>query len=306
MAARLYRGASPRFPRGPGHARVRRDVVPGNRRSHRSAAGDGHVAAFARPQTPGGVRRRSSHGGGAMNCSRERIEAYLDRELDGAQQAALEQHLAGCPDCAEAYTRLRRQQAGIQAAAPYFSVPPQLKQSIRGQLRRVERTDSVALTPRRWLALAASVLLIVSVSLNVVQWRARAPESDLADSVLSDHLRSLIGTHLVDVASSDRHTVKPWFAGKLDFSPEVKDLSAQGFPLTGGRVEYLEHRRVAALVYHRRQHVINLFIWPAEASGSEAVTSRNGYHLLHWTAGGMTYWAVSDVAASDLQNFRGL
>ena len=242
-----------------------------------------------------------------MNCSRERIEAYLDHELDGGQQAAVEQHMAECSDCAETYTRLRRQQAGIQAAAPYFSAPPGLEQSVRRQLQREERAHRIAPTAWRWLALAASVLLVVSVSLNIVRWRAGAPESDLADSVLSDHLRSLIGTHLVDVASSDQHTVKPWFAGKLDFSPDVKDLSAQGFPLAGGRVEYLEHRRVAALIYHRRQHVINLFIWPAGASpGSDATTSRNGYQLLHWTAGGMSYWAVSDVAASDLQDFRAL
>lgn len=242
-----------------------------------------------------------------MNCSRERIEAYLDHELDGAQQAAMEQHMAGCPDCAETFTRLRRQQAGIQAAAPYFSAPPELGLSVRRQLRHVEDTHSVAPAAWRWLALAASLLLVVSVSLNIVRWRAGALESDLADSVLSDHLRSLIGTHLVDVASSDQHTVKPWFAGKLDFSPDVKDLAAQGFPLAGGRVEYLEHRRVAALIYHRRRHVINLFIWPAGASpGSETTASRNGYHLLHWTAGGMNYWAVSDVAASDLQTLRAL
>jgi len=151
------------------------------------------------------------------------------------------------------------------------------------------------------------LLLVASVAWNLAQLRPRSFQTDLAENVLSDHIRSLIGTRLVDVPSSDQHTVKPWFAGKLDFSPEVKDLEAQGFPLVGGRIEYLAGRRVAALVYHRRQHVITLFIWPdASSSGADAGISRNGYNLLHWTAGPMTYWAVSDVSTSDLEKFQSL
>jgi anti-sigma factor RsiW len=127
----------------------------------------------------------------------------------------------------------------------------------------------------------------------------------MAEIVLNDHLSSLLGSHLLDVVSSDQHTVKPWFAGKLDFSPDVKDLAAQGFPLAGGRVDYLAGRRVAALVYHRRQHVINLFIWPGGSSApSPTGITHNGYNLLHWTAGRMTFWAVSDVSSAELQDFR--
>jgi anti-sigma factor RsiW len=160
--------------------------------------------------------------------------------------------------------------------------------------------------PWRGLAIAASLLFLVSVSWNVIQMRSRAAGSELADAIVTDHIRSLIGAHLLDVPSSDQHTVKPWFAGKLDFSPDVRELSAQGFPLVGGRVEYLEGRRVAALVYQRRQHVINLFIWPAGPSGTEAAISRNGYNLIHWTTGPMTYWAVSDANAADLATLRDL
>ena len=242
-----------------------------------------------------------------MNCSRELIAAYLDEELDAVQQTEVERHMTGCRSCADAYARLSGQKAEIRATAPHYRAPRELHASIRAGLRRVDAARPGRAQEMRWrgLAIAASVFLVVSVSWNAIEWRSRTAANDLAGTVLTDHIRSLIGTHLVDVPSSDQHTVKPWFAGKLDFSPDVKDLEAQGFPLVGGRVEYLEGRRVAALVYHRRQHVINLFVWPG-GSSAEAAVSRNGYNVRHWAAGGMTYWAVSDVSATDLASFRNL
>jgi anti-sigma factor RsiW len=245
-----------------------------------------------------------------MNCSPQLVEAYLDEELDAAQHAAMERHLADCPDCSEAYARMRRLKAGIKAAAPYYKAPPNLEHSIRRALKHLateEIKPAVREAPWRWLAVAASLLLIVSASVNLLQLWPRGGGDNLANSVLADHIRSLLGTGLVEVASSDQHTVKPWFAGKLDFSPDVKDLSSQGFPLVGGRVDYLADRRVAALVYHRRQHVITVFIWPAGSpSVGDASISQNGYHLLHWTDGSMTYWAVSDVATPELETLRSL
>jgi anti-sigma factor RsiW len=244
-----------------------------------------------------------------MSCSRDLIEAYLDGELDAAQHALVQQHMTGCPNCSEAYARLSRQKADIKAVAPYYSAPPDLQRSVLQGLQRLESeaVKPVRELPWRWVAIAASILLVASLSWNVIQMRPRVAEGDLADIILTDHIRSLIGTRLVDVPSSDQHTVKPWFAGKLEFAPDVRDLSAQGFPLMGGRVEYLDGRRVAALVYQRRMHVINLFIWPAgSAAGPETAVSRNGYNLIHWTTGPMTYWAVSDLNAGELATLRSL
>jgi anti-sigma factor RsiW len=126
----------------------------------------------------------------------------------------------------------------------------------------------------------------------------------MAQQVVSSHIRSLQANHLSDIVSTDQHTVKPWFSGKLDFAPVVKDLAAQGFPLEGGRLDYLDNRPVAALVYKRRQHTINLFLWPTPGSDSGARTfSIRGYNLAHWTRSHMAYWAVSDVNAGDLAEF---
>lgn len=243
-----------------------------------------------------------------MSCSAGLVEAYLDDELDAAERAAIERHLAECADCTNRYARLSKQKGDVKQAAGYYKAPAELQESIRRGLRReAGEAKRIATAPWRPLAIAASLLLIVSASWNAVQMRTRATEAGLPDTVLNDHLRSLIGTHLLDVPSSDQHTVKPWFAGKLDFSPDVRDLANQGFPLVGGRLEYLEGRRIAALVYHRRQHVINLFIWPVGSSPrDESAISRNGYNLRHWASGPMTYWAVSDVSAPELETLRNL
>ena len=239
-----------------------------------------------------------------MNHPLDWLGPFLDEELEAAQTAELERHLAGCAECATAVARLRELKRRIHTDAPYYPAPAELQRSVRDALRREAAPVGTPLgraAAWRWMAIAASLLLAVSVGWNVIAWRSRTASNSLAADVLTGHIRSLIGEHLLDVPSSDQHTVKPWFAGKLDFSPEVKDLAADGFPLVGGRIDYLAGRRVAALVFHRRQHVINLFTWPdPSAPGGAARFTRDGYHLLHWNDGAMAYWAVSDAGAAEL------
>jgi len=155
------------------------------------------------------------------------------------------------------------------------------------------------------LAAAAAVLLAVGVGLS--GWGRTGGNDSLAKEVLDSHVRSLAGdqAHLFDVQSTDQHTVKPWFSGKLDFAPSVTDFSAQGFPLLGGRVDFLEGRRVAALVYGRRQHKINLYEWPGGNETKPAGELRLGYSMLHWSHAGMNYWAVTDAGPADLEELAG-
>jgi anti-sigma factor RsiW len=246
-----------------------------------------------------------------MNCSRDLIEAYMDEELDPGLSTSLADHLSGCPGCSEVYTRFREQRTNIRSAAPYYTAPAELQRSVRDALRQATANQTKAAAshvPWRWLAIAASILLAISVSWNIRPSPRRAAENDLiAQNILSDHIRSLIGTHLLDVPSTDQHTVKPWFNGKLDYSPEVKDFASQGFPLIGGRLDYLMGREVAALVYGRRQHLINVFTWPTDSTVvSLSQFSQNGYNMVHWTHGSMTFWAVSDIALTELTQFKNL
>lgn len=184
----------------------------------------------------------------------------------------------------------------IRDHARYYNAPPALEQSILQAIRREKQRDW------RRIAVAAAVLLMASLAANVALFVSRPdPRQILADNVLAAHIRSLSGEHLLDVPSSDRHTVKPWFNGKLDFSPKLKDV--EGYPLLGGRIEYFEGRPAAALVYGRRRHVINLFTWPSANRLPPLDETQNGYRILSWTEMQMTYWAVSDLAEPELQAF---
>jgi anti-sigma factor RsiW len=201
----------------------------------------------------------------------------------------------------------------IRAQAPYYDAPAALQGRVQSALAQVAKreagSDVRRSTSWQWIAIAASILLASSVALNFTLFRSHRDDRDrLAQNIVSSHVRSLIGTHLIDVPSSDQHSVKPWFNGKLDFAPDVKDLAAQGFPLIGGRIDYMANQPVAALIYKRRQHVINLFVWPSTSSvnSSEELTRKGGYNLIHWDKAGMNYWAVSDLNLSELRQFRTL
>jgi anti-sigma factor RsiW len=239
-----------------------------------------------------------------MNCTEARplLDAYADHELDLPRSLELEQHLQSCPACAAALRSLRAGSRVLREHAPYHRAPDTLRARLHAQ---VPATAAPTAKPRRdwsrW-ALPIAAGLAVAVGINLFMPK-RGPA--LEDELVSSHVRSLQAEHLADVVSTDQHTVKPWFAGKLDYSPPVRDFAAQDFALTGGRLDYLDHRNVAALVYRHRKHVLNLYVWPAAGSGgTEHAESREGYNLLHWTTEGMEWWAVSDMSADGLKQFE--
>lgn len=242
---------------------------------------------------------------------RLQLDAYVDGELAPQDARELEQHLDECRECAALRDARIALGAAIRREIPPFHAPAELRENIRQHLRAAAgvpdiRGSSVARPVWRWGALAASLLIVALGSWQV--GARRASDTALSDEVLASHVRSLMPGHLTDVVSSDQHTVKPWFNGKLDFSPPVSDFAGRGYPLVGGRLDYLGGRPVAALVYQRRKHLINVFLWPrTEGKGGErAPVTRQGYHLLHWTSPDYMYWVVSDLGTTELTEFAGL
>jgi anti-sigma factor RsiW len=266
-----------------------------------------------------------------MNCEEatKLMDGYLDGELDPITSQTIEQHLRDCPNCDQAYKTHGSLIRVIGNATPYYKAPAELRERIQSSLRdeiadlptRNVAQDTQALFPRReprprailwetswnWLALAAAIIFAAIIAFTLVP-RLQRPGADqfLATQLIASHVRSLMANHLTDVASSDQHTVKPWLDAKLDFAPPVVDLASEGFPLIGGRLDYLDNRPVAALVYQRRKHFINVFVWPGEAAATRPAMamSHQGYQLLHWADPDFNYWAVSDVSANDLQTFK--
>jgi len=249
-------------------------------------------------------------GGCNLKCPETQtlVHGYVDGELDLIKSLEIEQHLQACPACAQAHASLQAVRAAVQNSSLYFQVPPGLARRVQSSPRRAGQRDRTpGLSPRRLLAVAASLALFTAGGWGLLRaLSGRSADVFLTQELVASHVRSqMLASHRFDVASSDPHTVKPWFEGKLDFSPPVKDLVAESFPLIGGRLDYLHGRAVAALVYQRRKHTINLFIWPS-SPGDEAApktATRQGFHILHWTRSGMTFWAVSDLNEGELQEF---
>jgi anti-sigma factor RsiW len=243
-----------------------------------------------------------------LNCQETQtlLHGYLDGELDLVNSLQVEQHLQGCQSCSQEQANNQKLRDALRGGGLYFKAPPSLRKRVQSSVAQASR-DRAAPRAARWIGTAAVLASVVIVTWVVARGLARPSADDLlAQEVVASHVRSLMPAHLTDVASTDQHTVKPWFAGKLDFSPLVVDLADQGFPLIGGRLDYLDNQPVAALIYRRQLHVINLFIWPSTSTAGTQVEARQGYQLVHWSQSGMEYWAVSDLNAAELQMFAQL
>src|SRR5215831_5933793 len=239
-----------------------------------------------------------------MTCrdTRNLLNAYVDGELDSAGSLGVESHVQGCTSCLAEVESLQALASAIENGELRFKAPPQVKRNVRAAIRAANPRARLTLFSWRIAGALAVLVLMVAIPWTVIMQRRSSAETILVNDIVSSHVRSMMANHITDVASSDSHTVKPWFGGKLDYSPPAKDLTAQGFRLIGGRLDYLDGRPVAALVYQRSQHFINLFVWPANDGGirPEAQLMRQGYNLIHWTGSGMTYWLISELNLTEL------
>ena len=238
---------------------------------------------------------------------RELLHAYVDGELDLANTRETERHFQSCADCRGTERAIRELRSALTSDTPAYRAPAHLRRNVRAALRREAKSTRQTLSP--WLVFATgAAFAAVLVGAVLFQTMPGVRDNTIVDQVVASHVRSLLAAHLVDVVSSDQHTVKPWFDGKIDFAPEVRDLSADGFPLLGGRLDYLDGKTVVALVYQRNKHPINLFITPAPTSRSTSpkVMTRRGYNVFSWTNNGMKYWAVSDLNQAELSEFTEL
>jgi anti-sigma factor (TIGR02949 family) len=237
----------------------------------------------------------------------DKLTGYLDGELAPRDVEEVEVHLRRCVTCGARVERERRLRRAVQTELTPLQAPERLRAELRKAIQSEVTSGRRPWVPA-WAAAAAALVIGLAGGWRLASRQGeRSPASTLAMEVVAGHVRSLQERHLTDIESSEHHTVKPWFAGRLDFSPPVPDFATRGYPLAGGRLDYLGTRQVAALVYRRRQHVINLFVWPS-AGPAAAVrsASERGYHIVSGTAGGMTYWAVSDLNAAELSQFAQL
>lgn len=230
-----------------------------------------------------------------MNCEDvlRLLPEYHDGELKADQIAEVDEHLGSCPTCAAELGRLQALSAAIREKAPYYTAPEALSISAR-------RTIAPAQTA--WRLIGAGFAIGVAAMLPILLWISVKRGNSLTGELVANHVRSLMANHLIDVESTDRHTVKPWFLGKVDVAPTVVDLAKAGFPLVGGRLDYVDGHTVAALVYRRNLHTINVFVMH-EVAGSDDAGGRDGYRVVHWREGDLGYYAVADVSQAELDTF---
>jgi anti-sigma factor RsiW len=257
-----------------------------------------------------------------MTCDDNKtlVHPLADGELDVVHASEMEAHIARCPECAAQLAEIMALKRRLSAPGLRMRAPTALAQRIAQALPEsiaMARTPirlgngAVSALPKQrtaWILRAQGALAGTGGAFALAACLAffimRAGSSgEIAGSLVDGHLRSLVGEHLFDVQSTDQHTVKPWFAGRLDVTPPVPDLALKGFTLVGGRVDYVGGRAAAVVVYRRRAHVINLFVWPGTEPGP-AMLEVSGYGLRHWMKDGLTFWAVSDIADRELAEFE--
>jgi len=244
-----------------------------------------------------------------MDCARalELLHGYLDNELDALHVREMETHLETCPSCHAEQEQELKLRSLLAAQAQRYTAPAQLRSRILGSVRTVPRARSLRdWVPMGWMQFGGAVATAVVLSSAVTYYSVVATNTNrVMDEVVASHVRSLMTNRLTDVASSDQHTVKPWFNGRIDFAPLVKDLSEQGFPLVGGRLDYLDGRPVAALLYRHRQHWVSVFMWPDQAGRDTATRrfSRSGYNVAQWSSDGLRFYVVADIAGPELGEF---
>jgi len=243
-----------------------------------------------------------------VSCARASslLHAYFDGELDAAGAAEFESHLESCPECRAALAAQETLRSSLRSSNLRARAPEGLRRAVEAKLAAPARGGAArfsGVTAWRALALAASFLLVVVIGWQQLKSPSGARgDAMLVSSIVDAHLRSLQPGHLIDVVSTDQHTVKPWFDGKIDFAPPVRDFAADGFPLEGGRLDALSGRSVAVVVYARRKHVINVFVWPTtQEDAAPSSGSHLGYNWVRWRKDGMESIAVSDVNGADLE-----
>jgi anti-sigma factor RsiW len=230
------------------------------------------------------------------------LHALIDGELDAGHAREVEEHVAGCAACAAELAAYREMSKAVAGANLRYTAPPQLRRRIEASLPQTRAPNRRAVL--RGFAMGSAVSALAATGLVAIVLR-NDDEQRIQSEIVSAHLRSLQAGHLTDVLSTDQHTVKPWFNGKLDVAPPVIYLTAQGFTLVGGRLDYVDARAIGAIVYRRRAHVINLFV--AQTANTERRAAKTeafqGFNIRSWGDRGLNYWAVSDLAADELAEF---
>ena len=239
------------------------------------------------------------------------IHAMFDGELDAANITRCENHVNTCQACQSELSGIKKLNRILRTVPASFAAPEYLYYRVDAMLtRHVRRQSTLGLAGimfkvKSWLWPLTSVALVVCLALMLMFQNIGSSRHELLmDEVVASHVRSLEENHLIDIANSNHHVIKPWFAGRIDYSPMVVDLSEKGFELVGGRLDYLQHRKVAALVYRHGAHVINVFSWPtSEAGKPPRLMAKRGYNIEYWDRDGISYWAVSDMNSAEIVEF---